>query len=165
MTRKLLIGVSVFALLICTVGWFVVCVRAERSRLKALAEWRVAPRQGWPETLLEILREAELTHVHLGRIAVLHRPYYGEYLLTCDTSAELLDVLVARWRLSPVSQDHELVYFARERMPPGLSSTRQPNDTAHFISAGWLAGEKCHWYYVMEDKAEKRIAILYSYNF
>ena len=156
MTRKLLIGVSVLAVLICTVGWIVECIRAERSRLEALAEWRIAPRQEWPEAFREILREAERKHVHLGQITVLHRPYYGEYLLKCDTSAELLDLLIARWKLSPVNQHHKLVRLVLERMPSDFPSSIHADDVAYYVSADWLAGEKGHQYCVLNDTAQKQ---------
>jgi len=165
MTRKLLIGVSVLVVLICTAGWIVKCIRAERSRLEALAEWRIAPRQEWPETFLEILREAERTHVHLGQITVLHTPYYGEYLLKCDSSAELLNLMVARWKLSPVNQHHKLVRLVLERMPSDSLSSVQADDVAYYISADWLAGEKGHQYCVLNNKAQKQIIVRYSYNF
>ena len=166
MTRKLLIGVSVLAVLICTVGWIIVeYIRAERSRVEALAEWRIAPRQEWPEAILDTLREAERKHVHLGQITVLHSPYYGEYLLKCDSSAELLDVLIARWKLSRVNRHHKLVRLVLERMPSGFPSSVQADDVAYYISADWLAGEKGHLYCVLNDKARSQIVVRYSYNF
>jgi hypothetical protein len=165
MPRKLFIGASVLAVLTCAAVWIVQCIRAERSRLETLAEWRTAPRQEWPETFLEILRQAERKHVHLGEVTVLHRPYFGEYLLRCGSSAELFDLMVARWKLSPVNQQHKLVRLVLERMPSDFPLSVQADDVAYYISASWLAGDKGHWYCVLNDKAQKHVVVRYSYNF
>ena len=163
--RRLFIGVAVLVVLICIGIWIAGCILAERARVEALKEWCVIRQQEWPETLLDLHREAERKHVHFGETTVLHKAYSGEYLWKCDTSAELLDLMVARWKLSPVDQHHKLVRLVLERMPSDSLSSIQADDVACYISANWLAGEKGHQYCVLNDKTQKRIIVRYSYNF
>ena len=165
MTRKLLIGTAILAVLVCAWIWIAGCIRAERTRIEALKEWHITSRQDWPETLLELLREAKRKHVHLGQITVLHRPYFGEYSWKCDTSAELLDLMVARWNLSRLNTHHDLTRRILERTPSESFRSNQADDVAYYVSANWIAGEKGHWYGVLNNETQKRITVLYSYNF
>lgn len=145
--------------------WMIACIRAERSRLDAREAWSVAARSDWPDTLRELVGTADHSHIHLGDVVVWWRPYYAEYYWRLEASAELLDLMTARWSLRPVSRDHPLVRFAVERMPSALSSSLETPSADCYVSADWLAGEKGHWYCVMNDSAHKTVVVRYYYNF
>ena len=124
---------------------------------------RITSRSEWPETLVGLLEDADGRDINVEDVNV----YYisnVEYFWEFEASPELLTLMTARWKLSRVNGNHRLVRLVVERMPSNLSAPEQGSDVDYFLCDVWLAGEKGHYFCVMNDKSHKRIVVRYYYN-
>lgn len=139
-------------------------IRDSRSRAAAAARGHILARQEWPQTFIDLLKDAEQRHITVREIRV-YQMSHDEYYWTSDTSPELFMLMSERWELCAAKDDHKLVRRFQERMPTRLVSSNRPDGIAYYISSNWLAGEKGDLYCVMTDKAKRVIVVRYYYNF
>ncbi len=139
------------------------CIRESKSRAEAAARGRIVPKQEWPQTLIDLLKDTEQHHIKVGDIRVYQRSY-DEYYWKFDSSPELFSLMSKRWELSIV-KSNDIIQRFQERMPTSLAWLSHSGGTAYYFSANWLAGEKGHLYGVMTDKTNKVIVVRYYYNF
>jgi hypothetical protein len=133
---------------------------------EATANGRMLARYEWPESLVELLSDVDKRHIQVEQLRVYSGPH-DTYYWRCDATPGLLDLMIARWKLSPVDRNYKVVDAVLRNMPVALTSLNQGKDTAYYVSAEYLPGGewKGHLYCVMNDKANKAIIVRYYYNF
>jgi hypothetical protein len=156
----------IFVLIIPVIGWIVATTIYWSSEPEATLRGRMLARYEWPESLVEFLSDADKRHIQVEQLRVYSGPH-DTYYWKCEATPELLNLMITRWKLSPVNRDYDVINTTLQRMPPALSSLGRGKDTDYYVSAEYLPGgfPKGHLYCVMNDKAEKQIVVQYYYNF
>ncbi|MGD0383203.1 MAG: hypothetical protein ABSA77_06780 [Thermoguttaceae bacterium] len=136
------------------------------NRSEAPISGRILARYEWPESLVELLKDAGQRNIHVTKLVVYSGPH-DDYYWKCDATPELLDLMVHRWKLSLVNSNYSVVHLVYEYMPAALSSLKQDKDIDYYVSAEYLPGGewKGHLYCVMNDKTDNVIVVRYYYNF
>lgn len=140
------------------------CIRKSRSRAAAAAEGHIVPRQEWPQTFVDLLKNAEQQGMKVSNVRVYQRAY-DEYYWMSDASPESLALMNRRWQLRAVKEDHKLVRRFQDRMPTSLVASSHPDGASYYLSSNWLAGEKGDLYCVMADQTNRLVIVRYYYNF
>lgn len=127
---------------------------------------RVLARHEWPESVVELLRDAEQRHIKIDHLKV-YLGQHDNYFWRCDATPGLLDFMVTRWELHPVKRSDKMVDLALQYMPTDLSSSLQGGNIDYFLSTNILPGGewKGHQYCVFDDKSDGVIVVKYYYNF
>jgi hypothetical protein len=136
------------------------------NRSEAPISGRILTRYEWPEPFLELLRDADKGHIHVTKLEVysgLHDNYYWK----CEAAPDLLDLMIARWKITLVDSNNSLVRRILQYMPENLLSLCQEKDIDYYVSPNCLPGGewKGHQYCVMNDKTNSVIVVGYYYNF
>lgn len=156
----------VFAVILVFIVWASACVYYFSSRSEAPVSGRILARDEWPESLVELLRDADNRNIHVSKLEVYSGPH-DDYFWKCEGTPELLDLMRARWKLSPVNRNYKVVDAVLQYMPAALSSLNLDKDTDYYVSAEYLPGGewKGHLYCVINEKTNNVIVVRYYYNF
>lgn len=156
--------VALIALLCVGISYYIVTrIHYYRVAAEAAARGRIVPKQEWPQTLIDLLKDAEQHHIKVGDIHV-YQMSHDEYYWKFDSSPELFSLMSKRWELYIV-KSYDIIQRFQERMPTTLVWLSHSDGTAYYISANWLAGEKGDLYCVMNNKAKQVLVVRYYYNF
>ena len=153
-------------ILVLTVWMSAATILYWNNRSEATVDGRILARSEWPESLVELLSEADRRHIHVTKLEVYsgpHDDYYWKY----NATPKLLGLMSARWKLSPVNRDSKVVALVLEYMPSALSSFNRDKDMDYYVSAEYLPGGewKGHLYCVLNDKTNHVLLVRYYYNF
>jgi hypothetical protein len=136
------------------------------NRPKETVSGRVLAQQDWPESLVELLKNAEKRHINVEQLKVYCGPH-DDFFWKCDATPELLNLMITRWKLSSVNRDYNVINAVLQIMPPAISSLGESGDVVYYVSAEYLPGgfPKGHLYCVMNNKTDKVLVVHYYYNF
>jgi len=137
-----------------------------RITTQVTAGGRVLARHEWPESLVDLLKEAGKRQIHVVDLNVYSGPH-DDYFWRCEGTPALLDLMIARWDLLPVKSDNRLVRLVLDYMPAALSWVSQGEDVDYYVSSQCVPGGewKGHQYCVVNDKTNGVIVVGYYYNF
>jgi hypothetical protein len=170
MSLKRLMQIFIFSVILVLIVWIsAATVHYWSHRSEATASGRILARNEWPGSLVELLKDVDKRHINVTDLQVYSGPH-DDYYWKCEAVSELLDLMVARWKLTLVSKDYSVVRHVFGDMPAALSSLslmKQGKDTDYYVSVEYLPGGewKGHLYCVMNDKTNKVIVVRYYYNF
>jgi hypothetical protein len=157
--------VVIIVLLFVGVSYYIsMCVYYHSAATEASARGRIVPKQEWPHTFVDLLKDAEQHHIEMSNIRV-YQMSNDEYYWKSDSSPELFELMSNRWDLRAAREDHKLVGRFQERMPTSLVASSHPDGISYYLSSNWLAGEKGDLHCVMTDKTNRVVIVRYYYNF
>lgn len=166
MSRTRLIHLFVmFAILFLIVWVSAATIHYWSNRPEATVSSRILARHEWPESLVELLEDADKRQIHVSGLEVYSGPH-DDYFWKCEATPPLLNLMIDRWKLTLVDSNHRLVQLVLQYMPSALSSMKQGKDIDYYVSAECLPGGewKGHLYCVMNDKVNNVIVVRYYYN-